>query len=82
MIHFGYFKCYESVWFDLIYFRLQDRSAAGMEVSSKALQVSAPALLQAPFATPGTSPHLPMPGLTSAKMNTFNISFTSLQLPT
>lgn len=52
-----------------------------MELSNKALQGSTPALLRVQYPTLGKSFRLPVLLLTSAKVKTTNISFTSPQLP-
>lgn len=81
MVPISYSRCYWSILLDFFYLGLQGRSAANMEVSSKTLQGSTPALLQVEYPTVGKSFHLPMLHLPSAKMRTVNTSFTSLQLP-
>lgn len=78
MILISYFKCYESILFDLFYLGLQDRSAADTELSRKAPQVftssTATSLISQLL-------HLPMLHLTSAKIKNSNISSTLLLSP-
>lgn len=60
-----YFNCYESILFDLFYLELQDRSAANMELSHKALWGSTP-VPQLQYPILGKLPYLLKLHLTSA----------------
>lgn len=80
-IHISSFRCYETIFFGSFYLGLRGRSAANTEVWL-AKPCEAPLQHCYKFSVPLQGCHFTCPysHLTSAKMKTINISFTSPQL--